>query len=123
MNDGVATYYRVTIPGHQYCLLLPPDETQSTDIGGDLTSGNVTDYAKYLGKGFVLLMNTNIANRYGTSWTWSGSSTSDPKQGYYWSVRDNRNRYFFQTGVSGTPAADFRTNRLRIHIRYVRDVQ
>ena len=48
MKTGVAPYYRVNIPGHLNCLLLPPDETASSEIGSDLSSGNVTDYIKSL---------------------------------------------------------------------------
>ena len=70
MNTGVAPYYRVTIPGHQYCLLLPPDETLSSAIESDLTSGTVTDYVKYLGKGFVLLVNTNRGTYGNNKWSW-----------------------------------------------------
>lgn len=121
MNDGVAAYYRVTIPGHQYCLLLPPDETQSTDIGDDLTSGNVTDYAKYLGKGFVLLFNTNRATGT-TKFSWGSSTSSAAKQGFYMAARDNRNKYFFQTKESGIPAVDFNSQRMRVHVRYVINV-
>ncbi len=122
MNDGVAAYYRVTIPGHQYCLLLPPDETQSTDIGDDLTSGNVTDYAKYLAKGFVLLFNTNRGLISGTKWSWGSSTGTFSKQGYYWSLRDGSNRYYFETKESGVPAVSWGANRMRNHVRYVIDV-
>lgn len=122
MNVDVAAYYRVTIPGHQYCLLLPPDETQSTDIGGDLTSGNVTDYAKYLGKGFVLLFNTNRGLISGTKWSWGSSTGTFSKQGYYWSLRDNSNRYYLETKESGVPAVSWGANRMRNHVRYVINV-
>ena len=125
MNDGVSTYYRVTIPSHQYCLLLPPDETLSSDIGDDLTSGNVTDYAKYLGKGFVLLMNTNRANYGGSPAKWSWGTATGPysRQGYYWAVRDDSQRYYFETKQSGNPAVGWGANQMRNHIRYVRNVQ
>ena len=119
MNDGVAAYYTVTIPGHQYCLLLPPDETISDDIGADLKSGDVTDYVKYLGKGFVLLMNTNRAT-YINKWSWGGATYAS--QGFYWAVRDSRNRYYFTTG-NGNPKADFMSSRMRNHIRYVHNVK
>lgn len=122
MNDGVARYYKVTIPGHQYCLLLPPDEAQSTDIGDDLTSGNVTDYAKYLGKGFVLLFNTNRGQK-GTNQKWSwGSGTSIPKQGWYWTVYNSSNRYYFTWPDAG-PEVEWGGNQMRNHVRYIREVQ
>ena len=125
MNDGVSTYYRVTIPSHQYCLLLPPDETLSSDIGDDLTSGNVPDYAKYLGKGFVLLMNTNRGTYGGNPAKWSWGTATGPysKQGYYWAVRDGNQRYYFETKQSGDPAVGWVANPMRNHIRYVRNVQ
>lgn len=125
MNDGVSTYYRVTIPSHQYCLLLPPDETLSSDIGDDLTSGNVTDYAKYLGKGFVLLMNTNrgIYGGNPAKWSWGTATGSYSKQGYYWAVRDGSQRYYFETKQSGNPDVGWGANQMRNHIRYVRNVQ
>lgn len=124
MNSGVARYYKVTIPGHQYCLLLPPDETLSTDIGDDLTSGAVEDYAKYLGKGFVLLFNTTRATYSGSSpkWKWTSTTSDYAKQGYYWAIYDSRNRYYFTWPDKG-PTIDWEATRQRDHIRYVRDVQ
>lgn len=116
MNTGVSAYYKVTISGHQNCLLLPPDETVSSDIEEDLTSGTVTDYVKYLGKGFVLLMGDTSKGLYSKKWSWS----STDRKGYYWAVRDSRNRYYFETS---TPVSDFVSNRLRIHIRYVHNVE
>ena len=113
MNAGVSRYYKVTIPGHQYCLLLPPDETQSTDIGTDLTSGEVTDYAKYLGKGFVLLFNTKGGQ--GNPATWNKD-----KQGFYWTIYNTSNRYYFTWPDSG-PAVDWGSSRMKIHVRYVRN--
>ena len=122
MNSGVERSYKVTIPGHQYCLLLPPDETLSTDIGEDLTSGNVTDYAKYLGKGFVLLFNTNRGIYSSNKWSWGSSTSSYAKQGWYWTVYNNSNRYYFTWPDAG-PKVDWGANRMRNHIRYVREVQ
>ena len=123
MDNNVAPYYRVIIPNHQYCLLLPPDETLSSDIGDDLTSGNVTDYAKYLGKGFVLLMNTNRGILFGTKWSWGGSTSTVVKQGFYWTMYNDSNRYYLETKESGVPAVNWGSNRMRNHIRYVRNVQ
>lgn len=121
MNAGVALYYKVTIPGYQYCLLLPPDEAQSSDIGDDLTSGTVTDYVKYLGKGFVLLFNTNSAT-YSKKWSWGSNTSSYVQQGFYWTVYNNSNRYYFTWPSSG-PKVDWMSNRMRNHIRYVHDVE
>ena len=122
MNSGVERYYKVTISGHQYCLLLPPDETQSSDIGEDLTSGNVTDYAKYLGKGFVLLFNTNRGSYASNKWSWGSSTSSYAKQGWYWTVYNSSNRYYFTWPDAG-PKVDWGSNRMRNHIRYVHNVQ
>ena len=122
MNSGVAAYYKVTISGHQYCLLLPPDETLSTDIGDDLTSGEVTDYAKYLGKGFVLLFNTNRGNYASNKWSWGGSTSSYAKQGFYWTIYNSSNRYYFTWPDAG-PKVDWGANRMRNHVRYVHDVE
>lgn len=123
MNDGVSAYYRVTISSHMFCLLLPPDETISTDIGVDLTSGNVPDYAKYLGKGFVLLMNTNRGTSGKNGWGWGTTGGTYDKQGHYWTIRDNNQRYYFETKVSGAPDVYWMANQMRNHIRYVRNVQ
>lgn len=128
-SADIKAYYRVTIPGHQYCLLLPPDETELTTAEkSELESGSIGDngYVKYLGKGFVLLMNTNRAT-YSTSkkwWTWGGSSAS--KQGYYWAERDGSNRYFLQTGIDDeSPTSTFtaNTSKPRMHVRYVLNVE
>ena len=123
MNDGVSAYYRVTISSHMFCLLLPPDETISTDIGVDLTSGNVPDYAKYLGKGFVLLMNTNRGTSGKNGWGWGTTGGTYDKQGHYWTIRDNDQRYYFETKVSGAPDVYWMASQMRNHIRYVRNVQ
>ena len=121
MKSSVARYYKVTIPGHQYCLLLPPDETLSTDIGDDLTSGEVTDYAKYLGKGFVLLFNTGRAT-YIKNWKWSSSTSQYSKQGWYWTIYDSSQRFYFTWPDNG-PKVDWEATRQRDHVRYVRNVQ
>jgi hypothetical protein len=122
MNSGVNPYYKVSIPGYQYCLLLPPDETQSTDIGDDLTAGEVTDYAKYIGKGFVLLFNTNraIYDSKKNTFSWGGATYA--KQGFYWAIYNSSNRYYFYWPDNG-PEVDWGSARMRNHIRYVREVQ
>ena len=123
MNTGVAPYYRVTIPGHQYCLLLPPDETLSSAIESDLTSGTVTDYVKYLGKGFVLLVNTNRGTYGNNKWSWGMNPGTYARQGFYWTVRDGSQRYYFYTKESDTPEVYWMANAMRNHIRYVKNVE
>ena len=82
MESNVKAYYRVTVSSHPNCLLLPPDETQASDIGEDLTSGTVTDYAKYIGKGFVLLISTGRATVIPQKTTWASND-----QGWYWAFK------------------------------------
>ncbi|MBO4692031.1 MAG: hypothetical protein J5604_04565 [Bacteroidales bacterium] len=120
MSVGVDRYYKITIPGHLYCLLLPPDETQASDIGSDISSGTVTDYLKYIGKGFVLLYNTGTAS-YSGGWKWNNSSDFRADQGYYWTWYNTSNRYYFTWPDAG-PKVDWGSNRMRNHIRYVHDV-
>ena len=121
MKEGVQAYYRVTVSGHANCLLLPPDETQATDIGNDITSGIVTDYVKYLGKGFVLLISTGraIDSNSGLSW---GMAT----EGWYWALWKNmsQNRtYFYWTDESdNTPTVSWAGNQFRMRARLVHDV-
>jgi hypothetical protein len=122
MNSDVKSYYKVTISSYEYCLLLPPDETESSDIGEDLTSGKVTDYAKYLGKGFVLLFNTNRGT-YSKKWSWAASNSNYYKQGFYWTVYNSSNRYYFTWPSSGNPSVDWGMNRMRNHIRYIRNAE
>ena len=121
MNDGVNAYYLVTISSggtnHANCLLLPPDETIIGDIEDDLTSGTVTDYAKYLGKGFVLLMGgTGKGGLSGSTWFWLSTENNN---GYYWAGRGN-NPFYFNTNSHSCGVS---SNRNRMHIRYVRNVQ
>ena len=120
MSDNVARYYKVTIPDHQYCLLLPPDETQYADIGSDLTSSEVTDYAKYLGKGFVLLFNTNRGT--GNPASWAGTTSSYSKQGFYWAIYNSSNRYYFTWPNSG-PEVEWGASRMKNHVRYIKEVE
>ena len=117
MNTDVSSYYKVNINGNYYCLLLPPDGTISTDIESDLTSGNVTNYVKYLGKGFVLLMNTNKATGYSTP-TWQSVS----HEGWYWASDYSSNRLYFQWGASNPPACDLTSQHMKLHARLVHDV-
>ena len=119
MKSGVAPYYRVSIQGHQYCLLLPPNETQATDIEDDLTSGTVNNYLKYIAKGFVLLMNTGQAQYWNSELIWG-----EYEQGWYWAVWNNmtQNRTRFSWNGSNTPHVDWATNEWRFHVRYMHDV-
>ena len=119
-NNNVKSYYRVSIPGHQYCLLLPPDETQNGDIGEDLTSGIVTDYLKYIAKGFVLLMNTGEALYWNGELIWYSS-----ENGWYWALWNNMstNRTFFSWDSSNTPVVSHFANQARVHARYMHDVE
>ena len=118
MNDNVETFYRVTVDGRANCLLLPPDETQSTDIGDDIRSGSVSDYKKYLGKGFVLLVSTGRAI-YTNKLSWGMES-----QGFYWALWNNmsRNRTYFSWSASNTPSVSWASNQFRMRVRLVHDV-
>ena len=120
MNEGVQPYYRVNVSGHANCLLLPPDETLSTDIGEDIISGTVTDYAKYLGKGFVLLISTGKATYSNSKLSWASAS-----HGFYWALWKNmtQNRTYFNWTDSNTPTVSWATNEFRMRVRYVHDVE
>jgi hypothetical protein len=118
MKSGVNPYYRVAISGHQYCLLLPPNETRADDIEDDLTSGTVNDYLKYIAKGFVLLMNTGKG-------VWAHDfSWGDNEEGWYWALwKDmNTNRLRFSWTGSGVPIVYISSQQLRLHARYMHDV-
>lgn len=119
MTAGVSPYYKVTVNGISNCLLLPPDEATSEDIGSDLTSGTVgSDYIKYLGKGFVLLMNAKQGTYNGTKKKISWSSTYFE----YWSLRNTSNRYRLQWTSSATPSVISTGSQYRVHVRLVHDV-
>lgn len=122
MKSGVNPYYRVTVSGHANCLLLPPDETQASDIEEDLTSGTVTDYAKYFGKGFVLLISTGRATYGNTS---STRKWEKDTEGWYWALwhKMGTNRTYFSWGTSNTPAVSWAGNQFRMRVRYVHDVE
>ena len=118
MNSDVSRYYKVTVGGHANCLLLPPDEAVSGDIGTDLTSGTVTDYLKYLAKGFVLLMDAKRGNYNGTKKkiTWYSSYS-------YWVVYDNgKNRKYLEWSDSKNPEVFYASgNQHRMHVRLIHD--
>lgn len=125
MNSGVERYYKVTIGSNQYCVLLPPDETVSSDIEADLTSGTVTNYLKYLAKGFVLLMNTNRVLMQNSTPKMKWGSTTVARQGWYWTIRNNNSssRFYFYWTDSATPVVEWGGNQWRMHARYIRDVE
>ena len=120
MNSGVNRYYKLTVNGNANCLLLPPDEAQSSDIGEDLISGNVVDYAKYLGKGFVLLMNARQATYNANKKTLSWSSTF---YGYWMVFENGTNRKQLQWSSTKDPEIIWPTAQFRLHVRFVHDVE
>ena len=146
INDGskrtidagnVSLYYKVHINttelGDRYwCYLLPPDQTTADDIEADLKnykSGTeyyeVTDYLKYIAKGFVLLMDTEHSYRLSSSSTakWTYKSRSDKHSGYYQSGYVNTSKTYFDFGANG-PNYNAMNNgyEYRIHTRYIHDV-
>lgn len=129
-NGNVSLYYKVHISttelGDRYwCYLLPPDETKASDIGEDLISGTVTDYLKYIAKGFVLLMDTEHSYRTSTSSSakWTYKSRSDTHSGYYQAGYVKTGKTYFSFGSSG-PAYNSATagSDYRIHTRFIHDV-
>ena len=118
MKTGVNPYYKVQVGSNIYCVLLPPDETTSSDISDDLTT-QVTDYVKYIAKGFVILMNTNY-----NSGGWS--TTNRGKQGgYYWTNRPASpadRTLFYWTNTSNPTTINASSAYHCLHVRYVRDV-
>ena len=119
MNAGVNPYYKVQVGSYKYCVLLPPDETIASDIGDDLTT-QVTDYVKYIAKGFVILMNTNYKS---TAW-----STSDrgKQGGYYWTNRPASpadRTLFYWTNTDNPTTINASSAYHCLHVRYVRDVE
>ena len=120
MNSDVNRYYKLTVNGQANCLLLPPDETVANDIGEDIKNGSVgSDYAKYLAKGFVLLMNAKQGTYNATKKTisWSNSYYA------YWCVYENgTNRKQLQWGADANPDVAWPTTQFRLHVRFVRDV-
>ncbi len=117
MNNGVNAFYRVSVSGYANCLLLPPDETVEADLDGLTEGATITDYAKYLGKGFVLLMNTGRAT-YTTKLNWA-----EEDQGWYWTLWNNmsRNRTYFYWTTSSNPRVDWATNQFRMRVRLIKD--
>ena len=137
LNEGrtidagnVSLYYKVhintTALGDRYwCYLLPPDETKASDIGEDLTSGIVTDYLKYIAKGFVLLMDTEHSYRLSSSATasWTYKSRADKHSGYYQVGYTSGSKTYISFGSDG-PVQNSGNNgyEYRIHTRYIHDV-
>lgn len=120
MNSDVNPYYKLTVNGQANCLLLPPDETEANDIGEDIKNGSVgSDYAKYLAKGFVLLMNAKQGSYNPTKKQISWSSTYFE----YWMEYNNGNqRKRLQWTSSVAPTVVSTTAQFRCHVRLVRDV-
>ena len=114
------SYYRVNVTGHSNCLLLLPDETVLTsDEKTELKSGSIgADYAKYFGKGFVLLVSTGYASVVSGNFSWLSSS-----EGWYWSYRNTSNRYYFKWTNSGVPFADFFANQARMRVRLIHNAE
>ena len=118
IDEGrVATYYHIKI-GSNYCLLLSPDEAVESDLDGLMDGATITDYQKYLGKGFVLLWNKGRRID-ATKRSWGGSN-----QGWYWAICENgtNRRYFYWTTTS-KPRIDWGGSQYRMRVRYVRDVE
>jgi hypothetical protein len=114
--NGVNRYYKVTVGSHANCLLLPPDEAVAGDIATDLPSGPVTDYLKYLAKGFVLLMDAKQGTFTDKKISWSNSYYA------YWTVYDNKtNRKQLQWTSTRNPDVNWPTNQFRLHVRLIHD--
>lgn len=120
IDEGrVKPCYHVQI-GSDKCLLVPPDETVESDLDGLNSGTTITDYVKYLGKGFVLLMNTGQAYLSGTKWR-----TLYTQNGNYWIIFDNEHsRKYVTWSYNNTPNWNANGNQpLRMRARYVRDVE
>lgn len=117
MNLGVSPYYKITVNGHSKCLLLPPDEATSVDIGSDITDGSVgTDFVKYLGKGFVILMDAKVGDYIGTK------KTVEWKSYYgYWQYYNHDNRYYLKWASDTNPVV-IQGYQHRMHARLVHDI-
>ena len=118
MDAGVARYYKVTI-NEMTCLLLPPDRTESSDLDGLTNGATVTDYLKYIGKGFVLLTKTSFYK--GGAWA---KSYQNPDDGFY---RVGQSKITFRFGPSTTPAINnFQTGTItddtKARVRYIHTI-
>lgn len=134
-NGNVQLYYKVHINttelGDRYwCYLLPPDQATADDIKEDLKNYKegtnyyeVTDYLKYIAKGFVLLMDTEYSYRISTSGKWTYKSRSDKHSGYYQAGYVNSSKTYFDFGANG-PNYNSPGNGhdYRIHTRYIHNV-
>ena len=120
MNGNVAHYYRVTIPDHGCCLLLPPDETVEGDLDGLIEGATITNYVKYLAIGFVLLISTGRATVSSGSLSWGSDS-----QGFYWNYRAHQTqaRFFITWSSTNDPQATTSSSQHRMRVRYVHDVE
>ena len=142
INDGrtidggnVELYYKVHINttelGDRYwCYLLPPDQTTAGDIEDDLKNFKegtdyyeVSDYIKYIAKGFVLLMDTEHSYRTSTTGNWKYKSRSDKHSGYYQAGYVSSGKTYFDFGADGPNYnAPGNGTDYRIHTRYIYDV-
>ncbi|MBR2153726.1 MAG: hypothetical protein IJ901_03820 [Bacteroidaceae bacterium] len=133
-NGNVSLYYKVHINttelGDRYwCYLLPPDQaTYENDIKDDLRNYKegsdyyeVSDYLKYIAKGFVLLIDTDYSYRYSTTGNWTFKSGTHT--GYYQAGYHGSSKTYFSLG-SGGPANNSPTmgTDWRIRTRYIHDV-
>ena len=133
-NGNVSLFYKVHINttelGDRYwCYLLPPDEaTYEDDIKNDLRNNKegtsyyeVTDYLKYIAKGFVLLMDTEYSYRLSTTGKWKYKSATHT--GYYQAGYSGSSKTYFDFGEGGPnyDAPGMGTD-YRIHTRYIHDV-
>jgi hypothetical protein len=132
-NGNVSLYYIVHINTQEFgdrywCYLLPPDEATYDDIEDDLRNKKggtdyyeVTNYLKYIAKGFVLLMDTDYSRRYSSTGNWSYQSGTHA--GYYQAGYVNSSKTYFSFSSSG-PA--YNANQMgtdqRIHVRYIHGV-
>lgn len=133
-NGNVSLYYKVHINttelGDRYwCYLLPPDQaTYENDIKDDLRNYKegsnyyeVSDYLKYIAKGFVLLIDTDYSLRYTATSKWSFKSGTHT--GYYQAGYVGSSKTYFSFGSDGpvynAPAMG---TDWRIRTRYIHDV-
>lgn len=118
IDEGkVATYYHIKI-GSNYCLLLSPDEAVESDLDGLTDGATITNYQKYLAKGFVLLWNKGRRID-ATKRSWGSAN-----KGWYWAVCENAtNRRYFYWETNTKPKIDWGANQFRMRARYVRDVE
>ncbi len=132
-NGNVSLYYKVHINtqelGDRYwCYLLPPDQASyENDIKDDLRNTKagtdyyeVTNYLKYLAKGFVLLMDTERSYKLYDGGNWTYKSRTDSHAGYYHAAYVNNSKSYmsFESGGPNHNAPGNGSDH-RIHARYI----